>query len=407
MGMDSTLLIVGGGLSGPAMALAAAAGRLTSHVIDAAPAATRADRDFDGRAYAISAGSQKMLAALGLWDALEPHAQPILDIKVSDGKPGGGVAPLTLHFDHNELDGGPMGWLVEGRHIRAVLRAACEAEARITLMDETRVTAQRTTPVAEVDLSSGETLRGQLIIGADGRMSGTATRAGITRRGHEYGQTGLVCALAHEKPHQGVAHQMFLPEGPLAILPLTENRSSIVWSCRADHAEAVNGLDDANYLAHLRPRFGDFLGEITLAGKRFSYPLSLSIARDFTAPRLALIADAAHGVHPLAGQGLNLGFRDIAALAEVLTDAARRGEDIGAATALDRYASWRRADTAQLVLATESINRLFSNDNALLRAARVVGLGAVNAIPPLRRGFMREAAGLTGDLPRLMTGAPL
>lgn len=245
---------------------------------------------------------------------------------------------------------------------------------------------------------------GALLVGSDGRNSGTAQRAHIKRTGWEYGQTALVCAVAHEKPHSGIAHQFFMPPGPLAILPLTGNRSSIVWSERTETAARINGLDDAGYLAALRPRFGDFLGEISLAGARFTYPLTLTIANRFVDDRLALIGDAAHGVHPIAGQGLNAGLRDVAALAETLALAARRGEEIGSIAVLERYQQWRRFDVTTLALATDAFNRLFSNDNTLLRVGRDLGMGLVNKLPGLRRGFIREAAGLTGDLPRLMQG---
>jgi 2-octaprenyl-6-methoxyphenol hydroxylase len=244
-------------------------------------------------------------------------------------------------------------------------------------------------------------------VGADGRRSGTAERAGIRRTGWDYGQTALVCAIAHERPHHGIAQQFFMPAGPLAILPLPGKRSSIVWSERTARAAEIAAMDDADYLDALRPAFGDFLGEITLAGHRYSYPLSLSIAERFVDTRLALVGDAAHGVHPIAGQGLNLGLRDVAALAEVLADARRRGEDIARAEVLARYQSWRRFDTAAMAVATDAFNRLFSNDNPALRVLRDAGMGVVQAVPGLRRMFIREAAGLTGDVPKLLRGRPL
>ncbi len=232
-----------------------------------------------------------------------------------------------------------------------------------------------------------------------------AARAGIARTGWGYGQTALVTAIAHEKDHQGIAHQFFMPAGPLAILPLPGgHHSSIVWSETEAQAAAIQALGDDEYLEALRPRFGDFLGEISLAGARFTYPLSLTLANSLVAARLALVGDAAHGVHPIAGQGLNLGLRDVAALAEVLIKAARRGEDIGAVDVLERYQRWRRFDSTVLALGMDGVNRLFSNDNPLLRAGRDLGLGVVNAVPQLRRGFMRQAAGLKADLPKLLAG---
>ncbi len=267
--------------------------------------------------------------------------------------------------------------------------------------------AQPTVPGAPGPLEDGREMAAPLLVGADGRRSGTAARAGIKRRVTDYGQTALVCAIGHEKPHQGCAYQIFLPPGPLAILPLTGNRSSIVWSETTEQAAAIQALDDEAYLEVLRPRFGDFLGEIHIAGARYTYPLNMTLAESFTAERLALAGDAARGVHPIAGQGLNAGLRDVAALAEVLVEAARRGEDLGWPLVLDRYAQWRRFDSATLALATDGFNRLFSNDNPLLRLGRDIGLGLANALPGLRRGFMREAAGMTGDVPRLLQGRPL
>ncbi|MCJ7871377.1 FAD-dependent monooxygenase [Phaeobacter sp. J2-8] len=408
MTYDSDLLIIGGGLNGPLLALAAAQAGFTATVIDAADSATQRSDNFDGRSYALALASQQMLTALGLWDALAANAQPMLDIKVSDGRAGEGPSPFFLHFDHHEIEEGPMGFMVEDRYLRRTLLDAVTANPLIRHMTGARVVAQSCDMLrAEVTLASGQTVTGRLIIGCDGRTSGTASRAGITRTGWDYGQTALVCAIAHEKPHHGCAHQFFMPPGPLAILPLTGNRSSIVWSESHDQAAAINALSDADYLSVLRPRFGDFLGEISLAGARFTYPLSLSLASGLTADRLALVGDAAHGIHPIAGQGLNAGFRDIAALAEVMTDAARRGEDIASPMVLSRYAEWRRFDIASLAGATDTFNRLFSNDNALLRGLRDLGMGLVNAAPTLRRTFIREAAGLTGDLPRLLTGKPL
>jgi 2-octaprenyl-6-methoxyphenol hydroxylase len=234
-----------------------------------------------------------------------------------------------------------------------------------------------------------------------------AHRSGIRRTGWHYAQASLVCSVAHELPHNGCAHQLFLPAGPLAILPLPGNRSSIVWTESTENAERINNMDATEYLACLRPVFGEFLGNIELAGGRFVYPLGLSLAQSFVADRVALVGDAAHGIHPLAGQGLNLGLRDVAALAQVLADAARRGQDIGGRLALQPYQQWRRFDTASLAVATDGINRLFSNDNPVLRTVRDLGLGAVNAMPSARRSMIREAAGLTGDLPRLMQGRPI
>ncbi|HEX9858866.1 MAG TPA: FAD-dependent monooxygenase, partial [Paracoccaceae bacterium] len=384
---------------------ALAQGGLTVTVIDARPAPARAEAGFDGRAYALAIASKRLLTVLGVWPRVAANSQPILQIKASDGLAGSGPAPFFLTFDADEIEEGPMGFMVEDRHLYAAFLAAMREDPRITLLSGETVTAQETTPSgATVTLASGKTLTGRVLIGCDGRTSGVAQRAGIKRTGWGYGQTALVTAIAHEKPHNGIAHQYFMPAGPLAILPLPGNISSIVWSEADATAAAIQALPDADYLDALRPRFGDFLGQISLAGSRFTYPLNLTLANSFIAPRVALVGDAAHGVHPIAGQGLNLGLRDVGALAQVLIEAQRRGEDIGAADVLTRYQRWRRFDSTALALGMDAVNRLFSNNNPLLRLGRDAGLGLVNAMPGLRRGFIRQAAGLSGDLPRLLAG---
>lgn len=406
-GMDADVLIVGGGLNGPALALALAGAGLSVAVIDARPLQARAESGFDGRAYALALASQRLLAAVGVWKGLT--AQPILKIVASDGRAGEGASPFALHFDAAEIEEGPMGFMVEDRHLYAAFVAGMAAEPGITLLSGESVVAQEIDPAqVSVTLASGRRLTGRVLVGCDGRNSGTAARAGIARQGWSYDQTALVTAIAHARHHQGTAHQFFMPNGPLAILPLAGgHHSSIVWSERDDIAAEIAALDDDGFLTALRPRFGNFLGEIHLAGVRFTYPLSLSLAERWVAPRLALVGDAAHGVHPIAGQGLNLGLRDVGALAQVLVEGLRRGEDIGSSLVLERYESWRRFDTTALALGMDGINRLFSNDNPVLRGVRDLGLGLVDAMPGLRRGFIRQAAGLSGPLPRLMAGQTL
>lgn len=406
MKTDTDIVIVGGGLNGPALGLALAQGGLQVCVIDARAAPLRAEVGFDGRAYALAIASNRLLQGIGIWGALADKVQPILKIKCTDGLAGRGPAPFFLTFDHTEIEEGPMGFMAEDRFLYAAFLAAMAQAPGLTLISGDSVVAQTVdAQTVSVTLASGRQISGRVQIGCDGRGSGTAARAGITRTGWGYGQTALVTAIRHQKDHGGTAHQFFMPSGPLAILPLAGgHHSSIVWSETAANATAIQALPDAAYLQALKPRFGDFLGEIALAGDRFTYPLSLSLATSFIAPRLALVGDAAHGVHPIGGQGLNLGFRDVAALAQVLIEAARRGEDIGAVDVLDRYQRWRRFDATALALGMDGVNRLFSNDNPILRAGRDLGLGLVNAIPALRRGFMRQAAGLNGDLPKLLTG---
>lgn len=299
-----------------------------------------------------------------------------------------------------------MGHMLEDRFLYAAFLDAMKAAPGVTQISGDTVAAQGVAgPGVTVTLGSGKKITAGLLVGCDGRGSSVATRAGIRRVGWGYGQTALVTAVRHERDHGGVAQQFFMPSGPLAILPLKGgHHSSIVWSERAEAAEAVQALPDAGYLEALRPRFGDFLGEIALAGARFTYPLSLSLAERFVAPRVALVGDAAHGVHPIAGQGLNLGLRDVAALAEVLILARRRGEEPGLPAALEEYQRWRRFDATALALGMDAVNRVFSTDNPVLRLGRDLGMGLVSAMPVLRRGFIRQAAGLTGELPRLLQG---
>ena len=408
MSFDSDIVIVGGGLNGPALALALAQTGRSVTIIDSQSRPVLEGAGFDGRSYALALASKRLLDAIGVWQAVNDQSEAMLDIKVSDGRAGEGAGPFFLHFDHREIEEGPMGYMVEDRFLRRALLDAMDAEQNITQMFETRVVAQEVAPTGvSVTLADGRVLNAALLIGADGRSSGTAKRAGIGRTGWGYGQTALVACVQHEHPHMGIAHQFFMPPGPLAILPLPGNRSSIVWSETDARAQEIQALDDAAYLDVLRPRFGDFLGEIGLEGKRFTYPLNLTLANAFIGTRLALIGDAAHGMHPIAGQGLNAGLRDVGALAEVISDAAQRGEDFASPQVLARYQQWRRFDTAALAVATDGFNKLFSNDNPILRAGRGLGMGLVNAFPRLRRGFIREAAGLTGDLPKLLKGQRL
>jgi 2-octaprenyl-6-methoxyphenol hydroxylase len=399
MNTDTDIAIVGGGLNGPTLAIALEQRGLNVTVIDALPAPKRGMRDFDGRSYALAHASMRLLRGIDLWDAIKDHTQPMLEIKVTDGRAGTGPSPWMMHFDHTEIEEGPMGYMCQDRHLRQALLSKMDGAARITQMSGETVVAQSS---GQLTLASGKTVTAKLIVGADGRASGTAERAGIKRTGWGYGQTAIVCAVKHELPHGGIAHQFFMPTGPLAILPLPNNCCSIVWSETETRATKIMAIDDTDFLDALRPAFGSFLGELTLVGKRFSYPLGLTIANRFIADRVVLIGDAAHGVHPIAGQGLNAGLRDVAALVDVLSDAKARGEDIASAAVLARYEQWRRFDTATLAAATDTFNKLFSNDNPLLRAVRDMGMGVINATPRLRRTFIREAAGLTGDLPSLM-----
>jgi len=398
------IVIVGGGLVGPALALALAGPGFRVAVIDRESAERRAEPEFDGRAYAIALGSARLLGALGLWPGLEPKAEPIRDIEVDDGLPSG--APL-LHFDPAETDEGRVGWILEDRWLRGALLAAMD-RAGIAQLAPAEVAETTFDPArATIRLGDGALLAAPLLVAADGRRSALAEAAGIRRLRWAYDQTGLVNAISHTLPHNGVAHQSFFPGGPFAVLPLPGDRSSLVWSERTAEAGRLMALDDAAFTAEVAARIGGRLGEIALAGRRWAYPLDLTLAERYVAPRLALAGDAAHGVHPIAGQGLNIGLRDVAALAEVLVGAARIGEDIGSELVLERYQRWRRFDATALALGMDALNRLFSNRNPALKLARDAGLRAVNRLGPLRRAFMREAAGVAGEVPRLLRGQGL
>ncbi|MDO5641914.1 MAG: UbiH/UbiF/VisC/COQ6 family ubiquinone biosynthesis hydroxylase [Paracoccus sp. (in: a-proteobacteria)] len=406
MSDDFDVVIAGGGLNGPVLGLALADAGMRVAVVDAAPARARASDNFDGRAYALALASVRLLGAIGLWPALKPDAQPIMRVATRQGGKGA-LSALGLDFDAAEIEEGVLGQMVEDRFLYRALIGAMPA--RLTHIPATQVIGQAgDTAGITVTLSDGRQLRARLLVGADGRRSGVAARAGIGRTGWDYRQTALVTALAIETPHHGTAHQVFLPTGPLAVLPLQGNRASIVWSLTRTQARAIETLPDDAFLEVLGPHIHAITGRIGLAGPRFSYPLGLTLANDYVAERVALIGDAAHGVHPIAGQGLNLGLRDAAALAECLVDAARRGEDIGFATTLERYQGWRRFDATALALGMDGVNTLFSNKNPILHAVRGIGMGAVNALPGLRRHFMRQAAGLTvRPMPRLLAGQKL
>ena len=402
------VILSGGGLAGLPLALALAKAGFTVAVVDTLDPAADVDPAFDGRVSSIADASLRMLEGLGVAGHLDGHLQPINDIVVTDGRPGEKAAPFFLHFDHREIGDEPLGQMVENRHLRLALRAALEGEEKVTLFAPDRIETFETGPShVNVALASGTELQAPLLVGADGRRSQVRESAGIRTFGWDYGQDGIVTTVEHELPHDGVAQEYFLPSGPFAVLPMTGNRSSLVWTERRDLARALLSLDDEGFSDECARRFGPYLGKMQPVGPRWSYPLSLQLAHDYVKPRLALVGDAAHGIHPLAGQGLNLGLRDVAALADVIVDARRLGLDIGSLVVLERYQRWRRFDNVSLALACDGLNRLFSNDIAPIRLLRDAGLGLVNRVGPARRFFMRLAGGSMGDLPRLMRGEPL
>ena len=398
------IVIGGGGMVGMTLALALAEGGLRVVVADPVPQTRKLDAGFDGRVSAISYSSVRMLEALGVWQHLVSHAQPINDILVTDARLGQAPSPFSLHFDHREI-GAPMGFIVENREIRAALFAAAAQSPSIALECPASVVESTPGPAAiEVILDSGTTFRASLFVAAEGRDSPSRERTGIRVIQWSYPQRGIVATVAHERPHNGAAYEHFLPSGPFAILPMTGNRSSLVWTEREERADAMLNLPDAEFEAEIARRFGNHLGAVHVEGPRWSYPLKFHLARAWVRERFALVGDAAHGIHPIAGQGLNLGFKDVAALAEVVLDAARLGLDFGALNIVQRYERWRRFDSFALAAATDALNRLFSNDFAPLRLARDIGLGVVDGIGPLRRFFMRHAGGDVGKLPRLLRG---
>ena len=399
------VIVSGGGMVGLSLGLALAQGGFRTVVADIAPLATQLEPKFDGRVSALAYASIRMYRALGVWEALEKDAQPIREILVTDGAPGRAASPFSLHFDAAEVGAPQLGAIVENRHIRAALQARAEGEKNLTLIAPAAVKSIVTEGGGvKALLGNGEIVAATLAVAADGRVSPLREAAGIKTIGWSYPQIGIVATVEHEKPHNGVAYEHFLPAGPFAILPMTGNRASLVWTEEKLRAPALLALDEDRFNDELARRFGAHLGAVKAVGPRWSYPLSFHIARDFVKPRFALAGDCAHGIHPIAGQGLNLGLKDAAALAEVLLDAARLGQDIGALDVLKRYERWRRFDSVALAASTDALNRLFSNDIAPLRVLRDIGMGIVDSIGPARRFFMRHAGGDVGKLPRLMKG---
>jgi 2-octaprenyl-6-methoxyphenol hydroxylase len=397
------VLVIGGGMVGLTLASALAGAGLEVIVVDRARPESMTDAAFDGRTSAIAYGTQRMLAGLGLWPRLADAAQAILEIRVSDHG-----SWLFLHYDHRDMGPRPVGYIVENRDIRRALLAHLATLPAARVIAPARVVAvDRDGPGVEARLEDGRVITAALAVAADGRGSLTRRAAGIRVAGWSYPQTGIVCTIAHERPHNGIAHEHFMPAGPFAVLPMTGDRSSLVWTERTALAPAMLALDDDDFIAEIARRFGDSLGRLEVVGRRWSYPLSLMHAERYVARRLALIGDAAHVIHPIAGQGLNLGLRDVASLAEVVVDAHRLGLDIAQAPVLERYERWRRFDNLVVIAATDGLNRLFSNSLPPVRLARDLGLAAVNRLAPLKRFFMRYAMGLVGDLPRLLRGEPL
>lgn len=409
------MIIAGAGMAGATLALALKSGGIEPVLVDPLPFDTQTAPSFDGRASAIAFACFRQWRALGAGERIAPHAQRIEQILVTDGRSpgaaGGLQLPAFLRFDSAEIadrsEGEPLGYMVENRHIRAGLAETVKA-AGIEVLAPAKVARIETDGAsARAVLEDGRVLGAPLVVGSDGRGSLVRLQAGIGVVGWPYAEVGVVATVKLERPHGGVAHEHFLPSGPFAILPLTEDRASLVWTEKAARGRALAAARPEVFHAHLQRRFGEFLGRPERIGAPFVYPLSLELAERMTAPRIALLGDAAHGVHPIAGQGLNLGLKDAAALAEALVEAARLGEDLGSEAVLERYARWRRTDNVGLAAATDLFNRLFTNDITPLRLLRGAGLTLVNRVGPARRFFMQEAGGATGELPRLLRGEAL
>ncbi|MHA7971187.1 ubiquinone biosynthesis hydroxylase [Rhizobium sp. CAU 1783] len=398
------LLIVGGGYVGLSVAVAVkqAAPHLAVEVIEAAPEEAWKK---DPRASAIIAAATKMLDVFGIWDLIEPEAQPITRMIVTDSKTSDPVRPVFLTFDGAVEEGRPFAHMIPNVAMVGALREAC-SRAGITIRHGVRAVGFRNAgPAAELSLSDGSVVSARLVVACDGVRSKLRDLAGIKTVSWNYGQSGIVTTVEHERPHEGAAEEHFLPAGPFAILPLKGNRSSLVWTERTDDADRLVASDDLVFEEELERRFGHKLGTIRAVGDRRAFPLGLTLAREFVAPRLALAGDAAHGIHPISGQGLNLGFKDVAALAETIVDADRLGLDIGDLNVLERYQTWRRFDTFRMGVTTDVLNRMFSNDITPLRVLRDVGLGMVDRLPGLKSYFIREAAGTAGGgRPKLLAG---
>lgn len=402
------VIVVGAALNGLAAVLALGGKRakrpLRVLLIDANNPQSFATNVFDGRASALTAGAARMFEVFGIWDELEPLAQAMTEIIVTDARNAREARPVLLHF--GEGDGGrPQARMIENRFMYAALLKAAQDSPAISFATGVAVAGYSFGPgLARVRLADSREHRANLIVAADGRKSPAREAANIEMRGWDYDQSGIVATVSHELPHHGRAEEHFTPTGPFAILPLPGNLSSLVWAERRADAERILAMSDQDFLARLKLKFGDHLGEVKVMSARHGYPLALYVARQFHATRLALVGDAGHFLHPLAGLGFNLGLRDVAALAECVHDAATLGLDIGAPATLERYTMWRRFDTTMTAAAMDGLNRLFANDNPMLKLIRDAGLLAVNRMPTLKAMFVKEANGLGGDVPKLLRG---
>src|SRR3954469_4665082 len=406
MAAQRSIVIGGGAFAGLALALALRQGLGPDIPIVVADPALGVRPSRDPRATAIVAACRRLFEAIGVWDQVAAESQPILDMVVTDSKLEDATRPVFLTFGGEVEPGEPFAHMIENRHLidALVTRAAADG---IDLRATTVAEFEARPDGVDVSLGDGNTIEASLLVAADGARSKLRERAGIATHGWDYDQSGIVVTVGHERDHHGRAEEHFLPAGPFAILPLTGKRSSLVWTENRAEAVRITALGEAEFHDELEKRFGLHLGEIKALNKPRAFPLGYFVARSFIAERLALVGDAAHVIHPIAGQGLNMGLKDVAALAEVVVDAARLGMDLGQADVLDRYQRWRRFDTMAMGLATNSLNLLFSNESNLLRTVRDIGLGLVDRAPPLKGLFIRQATGLAGEVPRLLKGEAL
>ena len=405
-GHQAEVVVGGAGFAGLALAIALRQGLGDPFTVTVADPALAHARSKDPRASAIAAAARRLFEAIGVWGAVAENAQPILDMVVTDSKLDDAARPAFLTFGGEVEEGEPFAHMIENRHLVDALAEKAKSlgvELRATPVAGFAADANST----KVQFADGETITARLLVGADGARSLIRERAGIATHGWNYDQSAIVTTVAHEREHNGRAEEHFLPAGPFAILPLTGRRCSIVWTETSGEAERIVALADNEFHAELEKRFGLQLGDIEVVGPRRAFPLGLFTARTFIGERLALVGDAAHIIHPIAGQGLNMGLRDVAALAEAIADAARLGLDPGGPEVLERYQRWRRFDTMTMGVATDGLNRLFSNHSDALRLVRDIGLGLVERMPMLKRMFIREAAGFTGDVPKLLKGEAL
>jgi 2-octaprenyl-6-methoxyphenol hydroxylase len=399
------VIIFGGGMIGLALASALDSSGLSAIVVDPADPEPRGTAAFDGRTSAVSSSSMRMLQTIGVAEMLAEPGCPIRRIAVAEG-----LEPGSLHFDAEDDE--PLGWMHENRHLRNALRARAESGKICWLLWKSHVReVDRGEHGVTVALDDGRKLSAPLLVAADGRNSATREQAGIRVARWKYPHQAIVSVLRHERPHEHVAYEIFYPTGPFALLPMVDDvrghRSAIVWSVPQEDAAAWLSLDDKAFAAEAQAAMGGFLGEIAMLAPRSSYPLGFHHAAQIAAQRLALAGDAAHAIHPIAGQGLNLGFRDVAALAEVLVEGARIGLDLGDPQLLGRYQRWRALDALSVAFATDSLTRIYGIPGRTASAVRRLGMGLVGRIAPLRNRLMSEARGTSGDLPLLLRGLPI